>query len=184
MHNGPKPIVVQRSCAPLSANLWTTTCQASLSFNTSGSLIKLMFIDSVMPSNHFILCCLLLLFPSIFPTIGVILNESLHQVAKYWSFIYSISPSTKYSGWFLLGLIVLISLLSKGLSRVFSNKTIEKNQFFCVQPSFQLNIHIYTWLLEKQEHWLYGSLSPKLCFCFLIYCIVWSWFFIQGASAF
>ena len=170
------------SCVQLFATSWTAACQALLSFTISWSLLKLMFIDSVMPSNHFILYCLLLLFPSIFPTIGVILNESLHQVAKYWSFIYSISPSTKYSGWFLLGLIVLISLLYKGLSRVFSNKTIEKYQFFCVQPSFQLNIHIYTWLLEKQEHWLYGSLSPKLCFCFLICCLCLSEFFLPRSK--
>ena len=77
---------------------WTAAYQTSLSFTLCQSLLKLMFIDSMMPSNHFIPYCLLLLFPSIFPTIGVILNESLHQVAKYWSFIYSISPSTKYSG--------------------------------------------------------------------------------------
>ena len=76
----------------------TIACQASLSFTTSQSLLKLMSIELVMPSNHLILCCPLLLLPSIFPSIRVFFSESvLHfRWAKYWSF--SISPSNEYSG--------------------------------------------------------------------------------------
>ena len=78
----------------------TTACQASLSITNSLSLLKLMSIESVMPSNHLILCHPLLLLPSIFTRIRVFSNESvfLHQVAKYWSFSCSISPSNEYSG--------------------------------------------------------------------------------------
>ena len=76
----------------LFATPWTTTCQASL------SITKPMSIESVMPSNHLILCCLLLLLPSIFPSIRVFANESALRIRwpKYWSF--SISPSNEYSG--------------------------------------------------------------------------------------
>ena len=76
------------------------TCQASLSFTISWSLLKLMCIESVMPSNHLILCCPLLLLLSIFPRIQVFSNESaLHIMCpKYWSFSFSITPSDEYSG--------------------------------------------------------------------------------------
>ena len=79
--------------------LWTAARQASLSFTISQSLLKLMSIESVMPSNHFILCRPLLL-PSVFPRIRVLSNESaLHiREPKYWSFSFSISPSIEYSG--------------------------------------------------------------------------------------
>ena len=70
--------------------------------------------------------------------------------------------------WFPLGLTGLISLLSKGLSRVFSNTTVQKHQFFGVQPSLWSNSHIYTWLLGKPQLWLYGPLSVKWCLCFLV----------------
>ena len=72
----------------------TAACQASLSITNSQSLLKVMSIESVMPSNHLILCCPLLLPPSIFPSIRVFSNES---VAKYWSFSFSVSPSNEYS---------------------------------------------------------------------------------------
>ena len=75
-------------------------CQASLSFTISHSLLKLMSIDLVMPSNHLILCRLLLLLPSIFPSIRVFSNESALHIRwpKYWSFSFSTSPSNEYSG--------------------------------------------------------------------------------------
>ena len=87
--------------------------------------------ESVMPSNHPILCCALLLLPSVFPSIRAFSNESVLHIRwpKYWSFSFSISPSNEYSGLISLGLTGLISLLSKGLSRVFSNTTIQKHQF-------------------------------------------------------
>ena len=81
------------------ATPWTAACQASLSITNSWSLLKLMSIKSVMPSNHLILCCPLLVRPSIFPSIRVFSNESaLHlRWPKYWSFSFSISPSSEYS---------------------------------------------------------------------------------------
>ena len=79
---------------------WTAACQASLSFIISWSLLKLMSIESVMPSNHFILCRPILLLPSIFSSIRVFSNDSvLHIRPKYWSFSFRISPSNEYSGW-------------------------------------------------------------------------------------
>ena len=80
---------------------WTAACQASLSITNSQSLLKLMSIESVMPSNHLILCRPLLLPPSIFPSIGVFSNESVLCIRwwpKYWSFSFSISPFNEYSG--------------------------------------------------------------------------------------
>ena len=79
---------------------WTAACQASLSITNSQSLLKFMSIELVMPSNHLILCCPLLLLPSIFPSIGVFSNESVLCISwpKYWSFSFSISPSNEYSG--------------------------------------------------------------------------------------
>ena len=72
-------------------------------------------------------------------------------------------------GWFLLGLTGLISLLSKGLSRVFSDTTIQKNQIFSTQPSLWSNSKVCTWLLEKSQLWLYRSLLVKWCLCFLLH---------------
>ena len=88
------------SCVRLFVTPWTAACQASLSFTNSWSLLKLMPIESVMPSNHLILCHPLLLLPSIFPTIRVFSNESTLCIRwpKYWSFSFSISPSNEYSG--------------------------------------------------------------------------------------
>ena len=79
---------------------WTAACQASLSITNSRSLLKLMSIKSVMPSNHLILCHPLLLPTSIFPSISVFSNESALHIRwlKYWSFSFSINPSNEYSG--------------------------------------------------------------------------------------
>ena len=84
----------------LFATPWTTAHQASLSITGSRSLLKLMSIELVMPSNHFILCCPLLLLPSIFPSIRVFSNELVLHIGwpKYWSFSFNISPSNEYSG--------------------------------------------------------------------------------------
>ena len=81
------------SCVQLFATPWTAADQASLSITSSQSLLKFMSNESVMPSNHLILCCPLLLLPSIFPSIRVFIRWP-----KYWSFSFSISPSNKYSG--------------------------------------------------------------------------------------
>ena len=84
----------------LFVNLWTAARQASLSITDSRSLLKLMSIESLMPSNHLILCRPLFLPPSIFPTIRVFSNESVLHIRwpKYWSYSFSISPSNQYSG--------------------------------------------------------------------------------------
>ena len=116
---------------------WTTARQASLSIINSRSSLKLMSIESVMPSSHLILCCPLLLLPSIFLSIRVFSNESALCIRwpKYWSFSFSISPSNEIQDWFPLGLAGWISLQFKGLSRVFSNITVQKHQFFGAQLS-------------------------------------------------
>ena len=88
------------SCVWLFATPWNATWQVSLSITNSRSLLKLMSIESVMPSNHLILCRLPLLLPSIFPSIRVFPNESALHIRwpKYWSFSFSIRPSNEYSG--------------------------------------------------------------------------------------
>ena len=137
----------------------TAPCQASLSFTISWNLLRLMSIESMMPSNHFILCCSLLLLPSIFPNIRVFSNDWLFAWPKDWSFSFSIGFSRNIQGWFLLGLTGWISLQSKGLSRVFFNTRTQKHQLFGAQPSLWSNSHIHTWLLEKPQLWLYRPLS-------------------------
>ena len=115
------------------------------------SLLKLMSIESVMPSNHLILCCPLLLLPSIFPTIRIFFNESVLRIT--WpKFGVSASASVlpmNIQDWFPLGWTGWIALRSKGLSRVFSNTTVQNHQFFSVQFSLESNSHIHTWPLEK-----------------------------------
>ena len=135
----------------LFATPWTTACQASLCITNSQSLPKLMSIESVMPSNHLILCCPLLLLPSIFTSIRVFSNKSALRIRwpKYWSFSLNISPSNEHQDWSPLGWTGWISLQSKGLSRVFSKTTVQKHQFFGAQLSLWSNSHIHTWLLEK-----------------------------------
>ena len=127
---------------------WTAASQSSLSITNFQSLLKLMSIMYRIPSNHLILCHPLLLLPSIFLSIRVFSNESTLHIRwpQYWSF--SISPSNEYSGLisFRTG---LVSLQSKGLSRVFSNTTVQKRQFFSAQFSLYSNSHIHKWLLEK-----------------------------------
>ena len=124
---------------------WTAAYQASLSITKFQSLLKLVSIKSVMPSNHLILCRPLLLPPSILPSIRVFSNESVLCIRwpKYWSFSFNISPSNEYSGLIPLGLTGWIFLQSKGLSRVFSNTTVQKHQFFGAQPSLWPNSHIH-----------------------------------------
>ena len=116
----------------LFATPWTAAHQASLSITNSQSLLKLMFIESVMPSNYLILCCPLLLPPSIFPSNRVFSIALVFTSGgqKYWSFRFSISPSNEHSGLISFSTDWLISLLSKGLSWVFSNTIVQKHQFF------------------------------------------------------
>ena len=135
----------------------TAACQASLSITNSQSLLILMSIELVMPSNHLILCHPLLLPPSIFPSIRVFSDESALHIRwpKYWSFSFSISPSNEFSGFISFKVDWFDLLVSKGLSRVFSNTTVQKHQFFG-DPTLT-SIHDY-W--EKQL-WLDGPLLAK-----------------------
>ena len=123
---------------------WTIACQASLSITNFQSLLKLMSTESVMPSNHIILCCPLLLLLSVFPSIKVFSNESalLIMLPKYWSFSFNISASNEHPG-LIFSMDCWISLQSKGLSRVFSSTTVRKLQFFGAQLSLQSNSHIH-----------------------------------------
>ena len=131
--------------------LWTAAGQASLSITNSQSLLKLMSMESVMPSNHLILCCSLLLLPSIFPSIRVFSNESALQIRwpKYWSFSFSISPSNEYSGLISFRMDWLDFLAVQETLNVFSNTTVQKHQFFSAQLSLQSNSHIHTQPQEK-----------------------------------
>ena len=134
----------------LFATPWITACQASLSITNSPSLPILTSIESVMPSSHLILCHPLLLLPPIPPSIRIFSNESIFAwggqsigVSASAS-VLSINTqdwSLEWTDW--------ISLQSKGLSRVFSNTTVQKHQFFGAQLSSQSNSHIHTWLMEK-----------------------------------
>ena len=107
-------------------------------------LLKFTSIESVTLSNHLTLCCPLLLLPSVF--LSIFSNESALPIRwpKYWTLSFSIDPSNNIQGWFPLGLTDLISLQSKGLSRVFSNTTVQKHPFFGAQLSSQSNSHIHS----------------------------------------
>ena len=161
---------VQFSCSLVSDSLqltpWIAAHQASLSTNSRSSL-RFTSIDSVMPSSQLILCCILLLLSSIFPSIRIFSNESVLPIMwpKYWSFSFSISPSNEYSG-LISFRFDWISLQSKGLSRVFSNITVQKHQFFSTHLSLWCNSHIHTWPLEKPKPGSDGPLLAKQCLCF------------------
>ena len=139
------------SCVWLFATPWTAAHQTTLSSTISWTLLKLMSTESVMPSNHLILCRPLLLLSSIFPSIRDFSNKSAFHTRwpKYWSFSFSISPSNEHPGLISFRWTGWISLQSRGLSRVFSNTTVQKHQFFSAQLSSESNSHIHTWLLEK-----------------------------------
>ena len=124
---------------------WTAACQVSLSITNLQSLHKLMSMESVMPSNHLIICCPLLL-PSIFPNIRVFSNELVLCIRwqKYWSFSFSISSSNEYSGLISFRMNWLDLLAVRGLSRIFSNTTVQKHQLFGTQLSLYSNSHIHT----------------------------------------
>ena len=120
-----------------SATPWTAAHQASLSFTISLGSLKLKSIELVMPSDHLILCCPLLLPSSVFSSIRVFSNESsLHiRWPKYWSFSFSISPFNEHPGLISFRMDWLDLLAVQGISRVFSNTTVQKHQFFGAQLS-------------------------------------------------
>ena len=135
--------------------LFATPCiaahQASLSITNSRSSLRLISIQSVMPSSHLILCRPLLLLPPIPPSIGVFTMSQLFAWGGQSIGVSALAsvPPMNTQDWSPLGWTGWISLQSKGLSRVFSNTTVQKPQFFSAQPSSQSNSHIHTWPQEK-----------------------------------
>ena len=144
----PQGVVAVQLLKPcLLASPWTAAHQASLFSTISWSLLKFTSIESMIPSNHLILCHPLLPPPSIFPSIRVFSNELALRIRwpKYWSFSFSINPSNGYSklmsfrtDWFDLFAV------QGGLSRVFSSTTVQKHQFFSAQPHLWSSSHIRT----------------------------------------
>ena len=139
------------SCVRLYAIPWIAACQASLSITNSWSSLKLTSIESVMPSNHLILCCPLLLLPPIPPSIRVSSNEStlLMRWPKYWSFSISIIPSKEHPGLISFRMDWLDLLAVQGTLKSLLQHHSSKHQFFGAQPSSQSNSHIHTWPQEK-----------------------------------
>ena len=146
------PVVIQSlSCVQLFVILWIATLQAPLSSTVSWSLLRCMSIESVMLSNYLFCCCCFSFYLQSFPA-----SRSFPESQLFASGGHSIGASASSSvlsvnvqDWFPLGLIGWISLQSKGLSRVFSNTTIQKHQFFSTQSSLWSNSRIHTWLLGK-----------------------------------
>ena len=155
--------------------LFATPWTAALRFFTvSQSLLKFMSIDSVMPSNHLILCCPLLLLPLIFPSIRVFYNELalLIRWPKYWSFNFSVSPFNEYWGLISFRLTSLISLLSKGGTfksliqhHCLKASILWHSAFFMVQLSHLYKTTGKTITLTIRTLWV------KWCLCFLICCL-------------
>ena len=150
------------SLTPLFETPWTAAHQVSLSFSISWDLLKLTSIESMMPCNYHILCCPFLPLPSIFPSIMVFQwVGSLHQVPKYWSFSFSISPmhisSNVYSGLISFRINWFDLLAVQGTLKSLLQHHNLKCQFFSAQPSSWFNSYIYTWLHVSlrsiQPHW-------------------------------
>ena len=161
-------LVQSFSCVGLFATPWTAACQASLSITNSWSLLKLMSIKkSVMPSSHLILCCKLLLLPSIFPSIRVFSTESVLHIRcpQYWSFNSSIGPSNEYSGLisFRMDWLDLLAVQGtlKSLLQYYSSKAsiLQHSAFFIVQLS-----HPYMTSFD------YMDFCRQSNVCFLICC--------------
>ena len=159
---------------------WTEAHQASLSFTISLSLLKLMSIESMMSSSITLYSSCPQSFPAsgsfpvswLFTSGGQIIGASASA---------SVLPMN-IQDWFPLGWTGLMSLMSKGLSRVFFSTTVWKPQFFSTQPSLWSISHICTRILEKPLLWLFGPLLAKWYPCFLIHCLDMSWLFFQGVS--
>ena len=139
------------SCVRLFATPWTAACQASMSITSSRNLLKLMSIESVMPSNHLILCCPFFLLLSVFPSIRLFSNEPVLRIRwpKYWSLSFSISPSNEYSGlisfrmdW--LDLFAVQGTLKHLLQHHSSKASILwHSDFFFYGPALTSHIHDY-----------------------------------------
>ena len=130
------------SCVRLFVTPWTAACQASLSFTISQSLLKLMSLESVMPSNRFILCHPLLLLPSIFPSIRVFPSESALRIRwpKYWSFSFSISPTNEYSGLISFRIDWFDLLAVQGTHKSLLQHHSSKASIFCHSAFFMVQL--------------------------------------------
>ena len=161
----PRIVVQSLSCVQLFVTPWTATCQASLSFTISWSLPKLMFIELVMPSNHLILCCPLLLLSSIFPRIRVFSSELAVRIrwSKYWSF--SISPSNEYSGLIFFRIDGFDLLAVQG-----TLKSLLEHQELKIISSSVLSLFYFPALTSLHDYWknhnFYQSKPCFLCSCF------------------
>ena len=172
---------VTQSCQ-LFVTPWTAACQASLSITNSQSLPKLMSIESVMPSNHLILCCPLLLLPSIFPSIRVFSNESVLHIRwpKYWACSFNISPFNEHPGlisfrmdW--LDLLAVQGTLKTLLQHHSSKASVLRHSaFFLVQLSHP---YITTGKTLALTRWTFvDKVMSLLC------CLGWSSLSFQGVS--
>ena len=165
---------------------WTSAHRASLSITNSWSLLKLMFIESMMPSSHLILCHPLLLLPPIFPSIRVFSNESVLPIRwpKYWSFSFCISPSNEYSGliFFRMNWLDLLAVQEtlKSLLQHHNSKPsiLQPSAFFIVQLSHPYMTTAKTISLTR---WI---VVGKVMSLLLICCLGWSQLFFQGVSTF
>ena len=175
---------------------WTAVRQASLSITNTWSLLKLMSIDSVMPSNHLILCYLLLLLPSIFPSIRVFSNESVLRIRwlKYWNYSFSISPSNEYSGLisFRMDWLDLLAVQGtlKSLLQHHSSKAsiLQRSAFFMVQFSLQYmttgkTVVLTIWTFFGKVMSLLFSMLSRFVIAFLprSKCLLILW--VQSSSA-
>ena len=129
-------IVQLLGCIQLFATPWTAVCQGPLSFNISWRLLKFVSIELVMLSHHLILCCPLLLLPSIFPSVRVFSNESALHIRwpKYWSFSFNISPSNEHPGLISFRMDWLDLLAAQGTLKSLQHHS-SKHQFFSTQLS-------------------------------------------------
>ena len=158
------------SCVLLFATPWTAECQASLSFTTYQSLLKLMFTELMMPSNNLILCSYLLLLPSIFPNMKVFSNESaLHIMCpNYWSFSYSICTSNEYSGVISFRIDYFDLAVQGTLKSLLQHHNLKASilwcsAFFVVQPSY---LYMTTGKTIALTIWTFVG---KVMLCFLTY---------------
>ena len=152
--------------------------QATLSITSSRSLPKLMFIESVMPYNHLILCCPLLLWPSIFPNIRVFSNESVLHIRcpKYWNFSFNISPSNEYSRLISFGIdwfgLLAVQVMLKSLCQHHSSKTsiLQCSALFMLQL---LHPYMTTGKIIVLTRWTFVGKVMNVS-TFLICCLGWS----------
>ena len=142
---------VAQSCVQLFVTPWTAACQASLSINNSQSLLKRLSIESVMPSNHLILCRPLFLLPSVFPSIRVFSSELVLRVrgSKYWSFSFSISPSNEYARLISFKIDWFDLLVVQGTLKCLLQHHSSKASILWRSAFSWPNSHIHTQLLEK-----------------------------------